>query len=789
MARYDVNIQDYWWILRKRRFMIICAVILFAAFSYLMGFLRSPQLLYESTSAVKVERASDLTTMLMGSVSWTTWDNVATQSVIITSFPIMDKVARRLGRVPKAASADEMITNPQYSGAVADLRSQVIVTQEPNTNILNITATATNPHEAQEIANTVAKVYQEANIEERNKKILETKHFIEQQMKLQEKRVENAENLLKKFKESTNLLSVDTQTNSMLAQLSAFEQEHEQLGQQRSEIDRQIGQLQRNEVSLKPGTDVDSTGKQGSFFSSLSNRLMELKLRREILLNDYTENNPEVKVIDGELKTIVTTVTKELQATRDDIDSRDSLLEQKIAQLRSRISSLPESAATVERLQHDLETNQKLNEDLKTKYQEVLIQDSGKIQEVTIVKPALENNVPTNSPKLLFNAVTGAIIGLVVGILLALVRESLDTSISTVEEIEEFLKVPVLGVIPGMGDGAEKKKQESSGHDHRSLVVYYAPNSPVAEAYRALRSHFQFSRRETGCKVVLVTSSSAQEGKSYNSVNLALSLAQTGDRVLLIDADLRKPVLHRIFGIDREPGLSDYLWGNCELKDAIKTIIDIMAGKFEMGDLLKTPGLDYLHILTAGSSLLNPWGVLRSPRLREMLQEVKSSYDTIIIDSAPILAAADTSDIASEVDAVVLVYEVGRISRNILRRAKEQLGTVHSKVLGVILNNIRPQVAPLAYQYYTSYHSYTVGTSQTEAAPAAPLTWWQKIKKQTERYLKLPRWAAAGKVNERGRYIFFSLLAFGLLVLSLLWQNYMFIRAFYYSIIKKLFPG
>lgn len=785
MARYDVNIQDYWWILRKRRFMIFSAVVLFGGFSYVMGVLRAPQLLYESTSAVKVERAADLTTMLMGTVSWTSWDNVATQSVIISSFPIMEKVARRLGWIPETVSSDEVLSTEQYAGLVAALREQMVVQQEPTTNIINITATTQNPREAQEIANAVAKVYQEANIEERNKKILETKQFIEKQMKLQDQRLQDAESQLRKFKESTKLLSVDTQTQTMLGQLATLEHEVEQLSQHRSEIQRQLEQFQRNEVSLKPVTNGDGLDKGVSFFSSLNTKIMELKLRREILLNDYTDGHPEVKAVESELKTIIGTVSKELRTSLEDLDSRNNLLQQQLTELRGRIASIPEYAGTMERLQREVEINGKLNEELKSKHQEILIQESGKIQEVTIVKPALENKAPINRPKLLFNAFTGAIIGLVVGIILALVRESLDTSISTVEEIEDFLKVPVLGVIPGTGDFADKKKERRE-HDHRSLVVYYAPNSPVAEAYRSLRSHFQFSRGETNTKVVLVTSSSAQEGKSYNSVNLALSLAQTGDRVLLIDADLRKPVLHRIFGIDREPGLTDYLWGNCELKDTIKTIIDIMAGKFEMGDLLKTPGLDYLHILTAGSSLLNPWGVLRSPRLREMIQEVRDSYDTIIIDSAPILAAADTSDIASEVDGVILVYEVGRISRNILKRAKEQLGSVHSKVLGVILNNIRPQVAPLAYQYYTTYHPYT-DVSQMDAY--ATSSWWKKLMHRVKQFLKLPKSAADGVASGRGMSIFLNILIFCFLALSLLWQNYIFVRMAYHSLLKKFISG
>ncbi len=328
--------------------------------------------------------------------------------------------------------------------------------------------------------------------------------------------------------------------------------------------------------------------------------------------------------------------------------------------------------------------------------------------------------------------------------------------------------------------------KKSKGEDRqKSLVVYNSPHSPVAEAYRSLKSHFQFSRLEADSKIILMTSSSLQEGKSFNAVNLAMSLAQTGDRVLLVDADLRKPVLHQIFGIDLEPGLTDYLWGNCELKDTIKTVIDILAGKFEMGDLLKTPGLDYLHIITAGSNPLNPWGVLRSPRFKQMLDEVRTTYDTIIIDSPPVLSAADTCDIAAEVDGIIMVYEVGRISRSILKRAKEQLESSRARVLGVILNKIRPEVAPLAYQYYTSYHPYAV--TKTEEGLVVETSVVDRLKKHLPDRLSLG--SLGGHAGRRLLSIALGFSATLILLLTLLWQNFPGLRFAYYALLKMMFSG
>jgi len=768
MARYDVNIQDYWWILRKRRLLVIWSVVVFASASYLMGVVRAPTLMYESTASVKVERATDFTTLLLGTVSWTTWDNVATQSVIITSFPILEKTARILGRVPPEIGSEELLHNERYAGIIAGLRAQLTVQQESNTNIINITATATSPTEAQEIANTVSQVYQRANMEERNRKILETKEFIERQLKLQDSRLQESEEQLRKFRESSGLIAVDSQVQALLGRLSSLEAEGQQLVQKRHEAQRQLEQIQKTDGTPRLYADSDSPDKTPTLLASLTQKVVDLRLRKESLLAEYTPGHPEVKAVDAELKNLTQMVVKELKAVLADLDQRSKKTEEQIREHRALISNIPENAGKLMRLQREVEVNAKLNEELRSKYQEVLIQESGKIQEVTIVKPAHEPSFPINKPTLVLNAFTGGVIGLVLGIFLALVRESLDTSISTVEEISELLNLPVLGLIPRSGEASEGRK--SRGDDDQDfLVVYYSPDSSAAEAYRSLRSHFQFARKEAGCKVVLVTSSYTREGKSYNSVNLALSLAQTGERILLIDADLRKPGLHRAFGIDATPGLTDFLWGNCGLPDTIQTVVDIMAGSLEMGDLLKTPGLDYLNILPAGSSVLNPWGVVRSPRFREMIAQVREMYDTVIIDSAPVLGASDTCEIAPEVDGVVLVYEVGRVSRGVLRRAKEQLESVHARLLGVVLNSIRPEVTPIAYQYYDTYRKRSAEGEEEPAHPARRL--WEQVKEWAKARLGeiTPAWGRAKK-SPPWLLVLTGLLVF-LLLFGFIWQN------------------
>jgi capsular exopolysaccharide synthesis family protein len=243
----------------------------------------------------------------------------------------------------------------------------------------------------------------------------------------------------------------------------------------------------------------------------------------------------------------------------------------------------------------------------------------------------------------------------------------------------------------------------------------------------------------------LITSASRQEGKTYNVVNLSLTLAQSGEKVLLIDADLRRPFVHQIFGLERQPGLTDYIMGTGGAepkpentvefdmnltfnsgqtdngwKNVASTIMDVMLGEFELDDILKTPGMDNLHIIKAGQGLLNPSEILRSSRFKEFLSEAREHYDIIIIDTPPVLPVADAFEVAPEVDGVILVYQVGRIGRGILHRAKVQLEKVNSTVFGVILNNVKPDVAPDFYNYGTDCY-YRDEYSDQESAP--PSRW------------------------------------------------------------------
>jgi capsular exopolysaccharide synthesis family protein len=252
------------------------------------------------------------------------------------------------------------------------------------------------------------------------------------------------------------------------------------------------------------------------------------------------------------------------------------------------------------------------------------------------------------------------------------------------------------------------------------LITQFDPKNPAAEAYRILRTNIQFlSSGDKPIKTILLTSSSMQEGKSTTIGNLATAFAQEGKRVLLVGCNLRRPSLYRVFGLEKGPGMADILIDKARWQDCVRSVSDLSVGEFNIDDILATPGLENLHIITFGQIPPNPSELLSSDKMDKFLAEVRQEYDLVLIDAPPLLPVADSSLIASKVDAVILVYQVGKVPRTSLVRAKERMENVKANVIGIVLNDIRPEVSGSSYvsQYYMHYYGDPTDRSRQKKGP------------------------------------------------------------------------
>src|SRR5438309_11357659 len=406
---------------------------------------------------------------------------------------------------------------------------------------------------------------------------------------------------------------------------------------------------------------------------------------------------------------------REVSAQTAMLRNREEFLNRQIGELQQKNRELPTLELSLQRLQREAKTNDDLLALVKTKHQEALIKEAEQIEEVSIVRPATEPDAPIGG-ETANTMLVGAVLGLALGLVLAFVRETLDTSIGTIEDVEAYLGVPVLGVVPHI-DSREtvqrilERRPALAQIDpeallsHSLLITHFDPKSPVAEAYRTLRNNIQFARMERSGKVLVMSSPTLQEGKTTTIVNLALTMAQSGQKTLLIGANMRRPSIHRFFGIEREPGLSNILVGSAQWRDCIRTVADILMGRFEMEDIMAAPGLDNLHIIEAGPVPANPSELLSTPAMTAFLQAVREEYDIVLIDTPPVLPVTDSAIVASQTDGVILVYQAGKVGRLVLKRAKVHIENVGGKVWGVVLNDVKSEIAGYAYtHYYTHYY-------------------------------------------------------------------------------------
>jgi len=775
MAQYDVDLRDYWRIIKKRKSSIIVMVLLVGLCSYGFAKLKEPMPLYEASSAVKIDRFSNMASILTGEY-WRQSENMQTHAYIITSFPVLCQTAKALGWLPENISEEAVQNDQKYLAVIRRLKSMVEPEHQEGTNIINIHVKFENAREAALVANAFARSYREYNIREKNKKTFETKTFIEEQLRLTSNRLTLAENELQAFKEGHGLISLDAQTQNTLNRLYAVETEYEKTKLDKADLESQLHLIQSNKFGQSGELNENFfAASVGSPVYGMKTKLTDLLLERQTLLINFTPKHPKIKEIDDQIQAVLHETQKELQSLVNAYKVRAEDLSQRIYQLRRENLSLPEKGLQLVRLQRDVELQESLYSQLKEKYQETLIQESGKVEEVTILKPAVTPEQPFNIPSKLMIVVTGIVMGLVIGVVFAFLAEVFDTSMGTIEDVEELLNVPVLGVIPQLDEeikGRRRSDRRSAKEDRaRDLVTHYEPKSMGAEAFRALRTNLQFLRLEMQGKLFLITSSFVQEGKTLNVVNLALSMAQAGNKVLLVDADLRKPLVHRVFGLSREPGVTDYVLGNYNWQEVTNTISDVMLGDFGIDDILKTPGMDNLNVVTAGTKPPNPTEILSSSRFRDFLAEANKVYDYIFIDSPPILPVADATEIAPLMDAVFLVYTVGKIGRGVLKRAKSTLDNVDAKVLGVILNNVKPEAGP----EYFKYHSQHYYGPEGDVVPH---------KKRAKKWFS----NFEGPVS-KGVIIKFSVLftALVLLALGIYWQDLQYFTKDWLATLQQLF--
>jgi succinoglycan biosynthesis transport protein ExoP len=573
------------------------------------------------------------------------------------------------------------------------------------TRLIDIRFTHAVPDVTAKVVNAIAETYVFSNLEKRTEANSTTGDFLQKRIAELQQQIRTSEERLVNYAKNNQIISLDPNQNTVVERLAGLNQQLLQ-----AENDRKTAEAAYN--AAKAPDAAAALAEDGAKQSNdLETKLIELRQKRAQLLVDATEEAPEVKEVDqqiGELdkqlkdlrsrksETLLTNLRTRYQQTL----AREQSLRKAFEEQRAQTLSQNEAAINYRIIQQEIETNKSLLNGLLQGAKENDVVLAGKPNNISIVDYALTPDSPVG-PNRTRTVIAAFFLSIGLGLGLALFLEYLDDTVHSTEEVERVLHLPALAVIPSVGSAARRRKLpgtsgsmalqkqgNGNGHGNSELLMNVDGRSPLAEAYRHLRTSILLSTAGRAPKSLLVTSSLPGEGKTTTAVNTAMSLAQTGASVVIIDADMRRPRLQSIFDMRGQEGLSSILSSEVSEQD----MLAMVRHDEESG----------LSVLTSGPIPPNPAELLGSDQMRRLLAALQANYTHVVVDSPPVSSFTDGVLISTMVDGVLLVVHGGRSSRHIVRRSKQLLNDVGAKIFGVVLNNVNLQSHD--YYYYQSYY-------------------------------------------------------------------------------------
>jgi len=619
---------------------------------------------------------------------------------VIDSFKVLVQSASKLTNdKPKLLDIDEIATL---------LSKNVSIEQKRGLDIVEISSESPSPFEASLIANLYAQAYKTLNLEFNRNQLTLVKSFLLDQKNEKLAQLNSSEDLLKTFQEKGGIIALDDQAKELITQLSKFEADFNlakmELSMSLKTFKQYKEELRKQDPQLSAYLENVSSEE---YLKTLQTELAKLEVNRDIALSNTKDKNVDnivvkdydakIKELKNKLKTKIDGLkasifasspeeVKELTKSVIEEEIKSQALEIKVNNLAAivktydtKFNQLPKSAIEYARLQRGRESLEKLYVLVEEKYQEAVINEQSQPGNVLIIDVARRPDKPAKPNRLLIILV-GTVLGFGFGLGYAFLRNYFDNTVKSPEDLKAK-NINVIGWVPQI-----QSLDKSISRD-MEFIIYNKPDSVPSEAFRALRTRVQFSKVDQGnMKVIHITSSTPGEGKTLIAANLAGSFAQANHKTLLMDCDLRKPRVHTVFGINRQPGLVEYLFDQVDL-----------------ATITRHSKLANLDVITVGTIPPNPAEMLGSKKMQDFIAHMKTLYDYIIIDSPPIISVTDSEIIAAYCDAVYLVVSANYTEFDLLDKAMDIINKSDVNFVGTILNNF---VFKNSYGSYYKYYYY-----------------------------------------------------------------------------------
>ena len=726
----EIHLRDYLAVIWRHRYLVFAVFIVVLTTVMLYTISQTPQYVAQCKVVIQEDAGEKFDIEVVRSYRY--WRNVEffeTQVEVLKSRPVAEEVVRKLklverpgqkpGLIGSLKSAlvnviksmlsmvrtpdpnEEEMTEEQKEyfaklGALYRLMGSLRFSVVRDTSVVMIACMDPNPIMARNIANATAEVFAEHSLKLKVKEISNANLYLSGRLADIKEKLVLSENELKSFQEEKEAISLDRRIENLSEQQISVMNEL-------NSLEKELASKQSYFETLETQTtDVRSRYASGDVGSmeELKRKYREREIELSKLLRSLTTQHPKVKAIKREMSALKQQIDKQQKLLVAGKTSTVRGIEQTLAQYntaKQELGSVKARKVALDRvlkrtkqglkdllrlkgqytlLQREVESNQKLYDMVLLRQKETSLKEAMQISDVKIIEPAAMPLAPVK-PRRFLNFILGCMVGVFAGIGFAFLLDYFDTTLKSKDEIHKLIKMPVLGVLPDIEERVE-------GVDDLGTLVTSAPSCPYSESFRSLRTSLKYVA-ETSPKVLLVTSSGPSEGKTTIAANLAEVFARAGERVLLVDADLRKPRIHSIFDFPRTPGLTD-----------------AEEGKF--GSFISESSVEGLSILTCGTYIGNPseflhlWG-------KQIVDSIKDRFVRIIIDSPPVNAVADPAILANFVDGVLFVVSAGTATKEGVTMALEQMHTVSAPLVGAVVNNLAQESGGY-YYYYQRHHGY-----------------------------------------------------------------------------------
>jgi capsular exopolysaccharide synthesis family protein len=600
---------------------------------------------------------------------------------------------QRVGSKPADVNSALLEVSPDFIDAYLD---RLEITPIQGTRLVKIAFSTPDAELAARVANMHARTYLEQGIQLRSHAHDEAQHFLRDKLAELKDRVEKSEAALHRYRQARGIISLDNRDNIVVDRLADLNKRLTEAEADRIGLEAQTRLIRKQEYNALPAV-IDNR-----LIQTLKIELTRLEGERADLATKVQPGDPMLDQFQARVKQTKRRLQQEIQRTIAGIKSTYTAAKQKEDELRVKVEqqkvvalALKDAVVDYAILSREVDTNRQLYDRVLSRIKEMEVTAALRASNVSVIDQAVPPVKPVR-PRKALSLLLSAMLGLTGGVGLAFVVEHYNNTLRTSQEVEHYLRLPNLGIIPDFVSSARRSPPSAQPNSpgarrlngstaQAGFVLTHDPFSITTEAYRMLRTTLLVAPPETPPKTLLFTSGIHGEGKTVTAVNTAAILAQMGVRVLVIDADLRCSACHTVLGIENKAGLAE-----------------VLAGRWDPSDVIRPTVSEHLFVLSGGAVPTNPAELVGSKQMRAILASLQEQYDYILIDSPPVMLASDATLLSMMVDGVVLVANAQRTPKQVVRAARTRLSCARAKILGVVLNQLHMHNREYAY-YYRKY--------------------------------------------------------------------------------------